>query len=63
MKAYPGSSPQALATTELVNQLRNDVLPPFEHRTGVPVLVGGFTAGAIDFSTCCRKSCRCSWGS
>jgi putative drug exporter of the RND superfamily len=50
MRAYPASSPQALATTELVNRLRNDVLPPFEQKTGVPVLVGGFTAGAIDFS-------------
>ncbi len=50
MKVYPGSAPQALATTELVNRLRNDVLPPVEHRTGVPVLIGGFTAAAIDFS-------------
>jgi putative drug exporter of the RND superfamily len=50
MKVYPSSSPQALATTELVNRLRHDVLPPLERSTGVPVLVGGFTAGAIDFS-------------
>ncbi len=50
MKVYPDSAPQALATTELVNRLRDDVLPPLVRRTGVPVLVGGFTAGAIDFS-------------
>ena len=50
MKAYPDSAPQALATTNLVNRLRKDVLPPLERRSGVPVLVGGFTAGAIDFS-------------
>jgi RND superfamily putative drug exporter len=50
MKAYPYSAPQALATTNLVYRLRNDVLPPLERRSGVPVLVGGFTAGAIDFS-------------
>src|SRR5271163_2227997 len=50
IKAYPSSSPQALATTELVNRLRKDVLPPLERQTGVPVLVGGFTAGAVDFS-------------
>ena len=50
MKAYPDSSPQALATTNLVNHLRDDVLPPLQRRSGVPVLVGGFTAGAIDFS-------------
>ena len=30
--------------------LRHQVLPPLERRTGVPVLVGGFTAGSIDFS-------------
>jgi RND superfamily putative drug exporter len=47
---YPGSAPQASATTNLVNHLRNDVVPPLAHRTGIPVLVGGFTAGSIDFS-------------
>jgi putative drug exporter of the RND superfamily len=50
MRVYPASAPQALATTDLVNRLRNEVLPPLERRTGVPVLVGGFTAAAIDFS-------------
>jgi putative drug exporter of the RND superfamily len=51
MQAYPSSAPQALATTELVNHLRKGVLPPVERRTRVPVLVGGFTAGSIDFSS------------
>jgi len=51
MEVYPGSAPQASATTNLVNHLRNDIVPGVEHRTGVPVLVGGFTAGSIDFST------------
>jgi putative drug exporter of the RND superfamily len=50
LQAYPSSAPEALATTELVNHLRHAVLPPFEHSTGTPVLVGGFTAGSIDFS-------------
>jgi RND superfamily putative drug exporter len=50
IQVYPDSAPQALATTNLVNRLRNHVLPPFKHRTGVPVLVGGFTAASIDFS-------------
>jgi putative drug exporter of the RND superfamily len=50
IQAYPDSAPQALRTTDLVNHLRNDVLPGFERRTGVAVLVGGFTAGSIDFS-------------
>jgi RND superfamily putative drug exporter len=50
MQVYPRSAPQAPATTNLVNHLRQTVLPPLEHQTGVPVLVGGFTAGSIDFS-------------
>jgi putative drug exporter of the RND superfamily len=50
LQAYPSSAPEALATTELVNHLRHNVLPPFEHSTGTPVLVGGFTASSIDFS-------------
>ena len=49
-EVYPGSAPQAVATTDLVNRLRGDVLPPLEHQTGARVLVGGFTAGSIDFS-------------
>ena len=49
-EAYPGSAPQAVATTDLVNHLRNDVATPVEHQTGATVLVGGFTAGSIDFS-------------
>ena len=49
-EAYPGSAPQAVATTNLVNHLRDDVLPPVKHQTGSTVLVGGFTAGSIDFS-------------
>jgi RND superfamily putative drug exporter len=49
-EAYPGSAPQAVATTDLVNHLRDDVAPPIEHQSGATVLVGGFTAGSIDFS-------------
>ena len=45
IQAYPDSAPQALATTELVNHLRDVVLPALRRRTGVTVLVGGFTAG------------------
>ena len=47
---YPGSSPQDPATTDLVNRIRQTVAPGFEHATGITVLVGGFTAGSIDFS-------------
>jgi RND superfamily putative drug exporter len=50
IQAYPNSAPQAVATTNLVNHLRDFVLPAFRSRTGVRVLVGGFTAASIDFS-------------
>ncbi|MFL5860087.1 MAG: MMPL family transporter [Solirubrobacteraceae bacterium] len=50
MEAYPASAPQAQATTDLVNHLRDDVLPPFKENLGKRPLVGGFTAGSIDFS-------------
>jgi RND superfamily putative drug exporter len=50
MEAYPGSAPQAAATTDLVNTLRQRVLPPLAHRLGARISVGGFTAGSIDFS-------------
>ena len=50
MQAYPGSAPQAQATTDLVHHLRDDVLPQFKGTFGTRPLVGGFTAGSIDFS-------------
>jgi RND superfamily putative drug exporter len=50
-RVYPGSAPQAQATTDLVNRLRNNVLPPLERRAGMRILVGGFTAGSIDFAS------------
>jgi RND superfamily putative drug exporter len=50
MQVYPRSAPQALATTDLVNELRHNVLPPLERQTKLRVLVGGFTAASIDFS-------------
>ncbi len=50
MEAYPSSAPQAAATSDLVNRLRATTLPPFQSRFGSRPLVGGFTAGSIDFS-------------
>jgi RND superfamily putative drug exporter len=50
IRAYPASAPQAQATTDLVNNLRREVLPPVERQSGAHMLVGGFTAGSIDFS-------------
>ena len=49
-EAYPGSAPQDAATTDLVNHLRHNVVPSIAHQSGMTVLVGGFTAGSIDFS-------------
>jgi RND superfamily putative drug exporter len=48
---YPHSSPQAYATTQLVESLRDKVVPPLEAHTGLTVYVGGVTAGAVDFAT------------
>ncbi|MBV8733883.1 MAG: MMPL family transporter, partial [Solirubrobacterales bacterium] len=50
VQVYPRSAPQAQATFDLVHRLRDHVLPPLEHRSGVRVLVGGFTAGSVDFA-------------
>jgi len=51
LRAYPASAPQDQATTDLVNHLRHTVLPPLERQSGTRVLVGGFTAGSIDFAS------------
>ncbi len=48
---YPSSSPQAYATSQLVEHLRTDVIPPIAARTGIVAYVGGVTAGAVDFAT------------
>ncbi len=45
-QAFPVSSPQDEATTDLVNRLRRTELPA----TGVDVRVGGFTAATVDFA-------------
>ncbi len=47
---YPSSSPQSLATTELVTMLRSETLPPVAAATGTTLLVGGSNASAIDFT-------------
>jgi putative drug exporter of the RND superfamily len=52
---YPHSSPQALATTQLVEHLRKRVVPPISASTGTTVYVGGQTAGAVDFASTLGK--------
>jgi putative drug exporter of the RND superfamily len=50
LSVYPRSSPQAYATTQLVEHLRSQVIPPVKATTGMTVYVGGITAGSIDFA-------------
>ncbi len=50
VQVYPASAPQDSATTALVHRLRDRVLPPFASAFGSRPLVGGFTAGSIDFA-------------
>jgi RND superfamily putative drug exporter len=46
----PKGGPQDEATTQLVNRLRDDVLPPVEQAAGADVLVSGLVAGNVDMS-------------
>jgi len=48
---YPSSSPQSLATSQLVTHLRNTTLPPVAAATGAKILVGGAEAATIDFTS------------
>jgi RND superfamily putative drug exporter len=50
IEAFPRSSPQAAATGDLVTSLRDTVLPPVARSSGTTVLVGGPTAGSVDFT-------------
>jgi RND superfamily putative drug exporter len=46
---YPTTSPQSEATTELLDRIRADVIPPVESATGAQVHVGGINAIFEDF--------------
>jgi len=48
-QVYPTTSPQSEATTELLDRIRGEVIPPIEARTGARVHVGGITAIFEDF--------------
>jgi putative drug exporter of the RND superfamily len=48
--AFPTTSPQDEATSDLVSELRDEVLPGVSEETGAEYLVGGATAGFEDFS-------------
>jgi RND superfamily putative drug exporter len=51
INVFPKTSPQAAATTTLLNRLRDRVIPPLERTTGAKVYVGGTTALFADFSS------------
>jgi RND superfamily putative drug exporter len=48
---YPTTSPQSEQTTELLDHIRDDLVPPIEESTGAQVHVGGITAIFEDFGT------------
>jgi len=50
LNVFPTDKPQAKSTDQLVERLREDVLPPALESTGAEALVGGFTAISIDQS-------------
>src|SRR5262249_51262010 len=50
MQVVPTTSPQDAATTNLINRLRSDVIPPAVRGTTMRVYVGGSTAIFNDFS-------------
>jgi RND superfamily putative drug exporter len=52
---FPDTKPQDEATSDLVNRLRDDVVPRVENETGARVLIGGFTAISIDQSSYIAK--------
>ncbi len=52
---YPRSAPQSLATSNLVESLRKQTLPPLQQSTGTRILVGGQQATTIDFTSVLSK--------
>ncbi|MEU5183292.1 MMPL family transporter [Streptomyces longwoodensis] len=50
LTVVPDSAPQSERTSELVDRLRQEVLPRAEHGTALDVQVGGITAGYDDFA-------------
>jgi RND superfamily putative drug exporter len=48
-QVYPATSPQSEETTDLLDRIRNDVIPPIESKTGAQLHVGGVNAIFEDF--------------
>jgi putative drug exporter of the RND superfamily len=51
ISVIPATSPEAKATSTLISQLRDSVIPAAEHGTTLRVYVGGVTAVNDDFAT------------
>ncbi len=51
ISVVPSTSPSAAATTDLINHLRNDVIPRATFSSHTAVYVGGLTAIFADFAT------------
>ncbi len=49
VNVYPTTSPQAAATTSLIHQLRDVVIPRVTAGTGVDIYLGGSTTTFVDF--------------
>ncbi|MDX6636462.1 MAG: putative drug exporter of the superfamily [Solirubrobacterales bacterium] len=48
-QAYPTTSPQSEKTTELLDRIRDEAIPPIETKTGTQIHVGGINAIFEDF--------------
>ena len=51
ISVVPKTSPQSAATSDLIDHLRSDVIPPAQQGTSMKVYVGGPTAGNDDFAS------------
>ncbi|MET7687886.1 MMPL family transporter [Streptomyces sp. NPDC005483] len=51
ISVVPTTSPQSAATSDLINHLRDKVIPPAEQGTSMKVYVGGLTASNDDFAS------------
>jgi RND superfamily putative drug exporter len=51
MLVYPKSGPQDQATTDLINHVRNDLVPAAQRGTALQVFIGGQTATFQDFAS------------
>ncbi|GAA0936337.1 MMPL family transporter [Kribbella koreensis] len=55
MLAFPKSGPQDKETSDLVQRLRDETLPPLADETKATYLIGGSTAAADDFASAVSK--------